>query len=387
MIGYFKLGTLFLLLAISREALAVEAEELPAEIIQVRASILSSKAKLAHLKYQEKLAYPEDKGSWAKQVQWENTKITDGENTLAALRTRLAREAANWTKSLGASPYPAMSPSITYLQAHFPKAERISSMHWEAIREEFGEETQEEFLKASYQANIFSSNPVADKNIMEHTTIVFVHDPFVKFSTLMNNARWHVIKKEMQMSSIASEEKALQMSGYKTISFEASAFSSLDDLASEFSQFVQNNSDNPSMRLLLVSTGEGSAIVHRYLDLHSGSRRNPQIAAWVNYNGRLHGIAIPLPNDREIASVAKKTPLEKQEEEFACNLLQLQEERGMSNPSLGAGFKIYNFVSWEKNERPTPEIQDAFESNATSYLITSPRKSGDLEKVIFSALR
>jgi hypothetical protein len=367
MIGYIKIAAILSLL--SSVSCFGSDENLPANLVQLYTKKLHSEANLEQLRYLEKLAAPEEKIPLAAQRQKEQSVLSDTENALAKMTA----------ESKSAFPPPPLA--LSYLQKHFPKAERLSSLHWQAIHDLFGAATEEAFLQSTYQANSFIPHTVTARE-NEHLLVVFVHDPFLKVSASIQADSWKPVNKSLKKCDLQAAMQSLKSGGYQTIDFELSAFSSMDAIAEEFAQFIRNNTEGKTQSLILVSTGEGSAIVHHYLDIKSGARRNAQVKAWINYNGRLHGF--PLPKlGREIASVkTKKSPADKQEEEMVRNVLQLQEERGIGNPSLGDGFPIYNFVSWQNKDRPTTDIQDAFESNAKSYLLTSPQAPNELANII-----
>ena len=253
--------------------------------------------------------------------------------------------------------------SLDFLFRHYPAAAgQWSPMEWQCAGEWFGKETEDSFLKTTFAMEELPKNAVLEK---ADEAVVWVTDPFTQFlakdEAAQDKARRRAVKAQ------------LETQGYTVEELEVRAYTPLDDQAEELRfALTQRLQDGP---VILVSTGYGSAVLLRTLDLNPELLMKGSILGWVNVNGKLFGE----PSGRKPASASKA---DRQLVDARHDLVLLREERLDRATPLSPKFPMLNLVTFAGGQRPGPSLRDSLLPEGKTVYV----KKGDAIGALQSAL-
>lgn len=261
-------------------------------------------------------------------------------------------ELAGWQKALMQrvalkKPARPEAEGLAYLEKTYPQARRLSPLEWEIIREWFGPQTQEAFLRSAFRISDLETEATA--TLTSAIKIIWVLDPYGR----------------LYGDSTPLKKQALEKDFPSLETLAITPFSQVENQADELKQFLLSQ----KQPFVLVSGGDASAIVHKTLDLYPGLRSLESLTGWVNVNGRLYGRAekkAPGKPGRGLASVQNSLP-----DQFESNALEglksLRKERVERATPLGKGFPILNLVS--ERSRPCANLREALVMEGTTWFV------------------
>ncbi len=241
--------------------------------------------------------------------------------------------------------------ALKFLETNLPAGKLLSVLEWNLIQIWFGRTTQEAYLRQAFSMEEAPTEPKLA--LLENAKIIWVLNPYRKILP----------------SSDSPEAKDVAALNSKIETLEISGFPELDAQAQELRLFLRKFNNAP---LVLVSSGEASAMVNKMLDLYPALRTESNVQLWLNLNGRLFGQTPPKPTGRKLASISSASPASAAdtfEAQTLAGLKQLRLETFERPTPLGKGFPIINVVAWEKNKRPTENLRESLIAEGTTWVV------------------
>lgn len=277
--------------------------------------------------------------------------LADAEE-LEAWQAQLLREKSRPARSgrvlasLATMPVPASFQDprhLAFLKAYLPEARAFSALEWQMITEWFGAGTQEAFLSWAFSL-----------------TEIQPEKSSVPSGVLLVEGAWR--------SPAGSTERELARELGASV-MRLSAFEKTEEQAEDLKRQLLARTEP----VVLVTTGEASAVVLAMLDLFPALRQHASLRGWVNVDGQLYGQG-KLPAGRVPASVEQHVRADK-------DRMQLE---SLERPTpLGPGFPIVNLVSLGKG-RPAPgSLRASLVAEGTSLFV----KEAPAWRALSSALR
>lgn len=249
------------------------------------------------------------------------------------------------------------------LEESFPEAKRMSALEWATLSEWFGSPLQQKFLRTSFEKNM---NAQSLGQIPKVAKALWVGSPFP------------ALHSAQELSSERAEKDALLASlraaGFKTEESPQSAFIALEDQCEELKLAL--TAATAEAPVLLVSFGEGSALVQKTLDLHPVLLKHEGIAGWINLNGKLYGE----PHNQPKRAPASLERANRQALESRQILLGLRAESFVRGVPFSAKFPIWNFVSasGEKDRN----LRESILPEGQTYFLPASRPSELLQTAL-----
>ncbi len=283
----------------------------------------------------------------------------------AAYAAELRRDspAPGWSASIAqallASKKPPAIPTaeeaqaVALIKTKFPNARQFSALEWSVIREWFGREVQETFLRETFSMQELNKAPSKGKG-----RLIWILDPYRK---LLHSSSGQ------DTTPYAAERKTLENLGYQVDILQLTAFEHVEDQAEELKHFLFSQLGSP---FTLVTAGDASAILLKTLDLYPSLRANEKIQAWLNVGGRLYGLKpqtgrSPASLGRENGRAELLTQLAKRE------LHRLHQGSLQRRPPLGKGFPIINIISLDKKHRSSEDLTYSLVQEGETWFLRS----------------
>lgn len=270
-------------------------------------------------------------------------------------------------------------------QRHSPQlAQKFSPLRWQAIRDIYGQSAQEKLMAQAF--SIQEWNGATDNQafaVPENTLVLWIQDPWINLRDQLNASIFTPYKDYFDQGFADQNFQWLREQGVRVVPISLSTFDSEESQAKELFHELKIRYLSPDQdNLIIVSSGQASSLVYSLLDINPELRNEKRILAWINYNGRLHGMPLRTSIDRNakkyamikkgraIASVATPVELNPENGNFE-KLTNGQMERDQPLLPLGQGFPIYSFVAKQTNRRSSPELHDGIISDGQNFYIES----------------
>lgn len=276
--------------------------------------------------------------------------------------------------------------ALEQIKKHFDPlvAKKFSPLRWQAIRDVYGVEVEEKLLQDSFLTKAWTSNGQQKnqyKSAAEQIEIVWIEDPWLAVADELGQKSMNEYAKLAQKTLSARDISELSNSGLKITPITISSYESLESQAAELLHTLRTKYlEEAKHQIVILSSGQASAIVHELFDLNPELRSNRNISAWINWNGRLQGMPLresifaeftSANKDRKaraLASIATPAELTPQFKLFR-ELTQAQLSRGDITLPLGEGFPIYSVVPRDAAERSSPELRESLVVDGTNLLV------------------
>ncbi len=250
-------------------------------------------------------------------------------------------------------PAPSEANSLANLSESFPNARKFSPLEWQAFGEWFGISMQDTFLKQTFA---ISAAPAREPAAVKNTRLLWVDDPFSRLIPKNEIARW----KAERSATLAQ----LQKQGYATEEITLSSFARINDQAEDLQLSLEKYME--AGPFLLLSSGHGSAVVMKTLDLHPAMLSKKEILGWLNLNGQLFGQTM----ESTFRKPAAETKADRQTAEARHELMLLSRERAEHRLPLPAKFPIVNLVSFGGKSRPAMNLRESLIPEGKSFFLS-----------------
>lgn len=266
------------------------------------------------------------------------------------------------------------------------KAALLAPLEWQAIRDVYGKNVEEQLVSEAFAVKTW---PTAPNTVVpsESVRVVWVNDPYANLSADLHAKAFDELATISEKSLTQKDLEPIIQSGVTVDQLYVSDYETLESQSAELFRQLQVKylAQDSSTRILLLSSGQGSAIVYELLDRYPELRQEEKIAGWVNWNGLLYGMPmreslyqktaqrIQKHNTRALASVAtpwELTPAQK----FYDELTQAQMQRQQKILPLGPGFKIWSFIPAVSEARANPELREAIIADGETWLWEKQQK-------------
>jgi hypothetical protein len=270
---------------------------------------------------------------------------------------------------------------LSYLQQRFTQAQaaRLSPLEWQAIRDIYGQQTEEALLQTNFVTKHWRNDETtnhANKNMR----IVWIQDPYVSLAPDLREKNFPEFATICQKSLDLKDFSTTNNAGVTVDKIFISDYESLESQSAELLRQLQVKyfSEDYAPQILIVSSGQASALVYELLDRYPELRKEQKIAGWVNWNGLLFGMPlresqyqqtaqrIKAQNGRALATVATPweiTPAQK----MYVELTQGQLVRQQKILPLGKGFPIWSIVPARAEDRASPELREAIVADGETW--------------------
>lgn len=260
--------------------------------------------------------------------------------------------------------------ALEFLHKRYPTPKRLSALEWLVISEWYGPRTQEAFLKIAFSMQGSQASPAR-----EQAELLWIQSPFQKLAAESTDTFRHF---QRWLRASEKTKEFVNATGMQTQSLDLSAFVKVDDQAEELFRLLK---DRHKEGMVVVTTGEASAIMHRAIDLHP-EMRDWEIAGWVNFNGRIYGLPAG-----PIRRQSTRDPVRDMEHEAISEFHRLHGETLLPPAPLGEGFPIVNLVSVQGEARPAANLRESIVPEGRSFLVESGKEAEAFRSTVLSVGR
>ncbi len=286
------------------------------------------------------------------------------------------------------------SSLLKFLWELHPDPRALTVLEWKMLGIVVGENIRNTFLLTAFSPEPWNNTraPAADaKSSFQGNTTELVY--------IENEYQWNSAGNEIQrmMANLPEPQvlkkgvARLEKLGIKVHTMALSPFPNIDDQAHELEHSFEVLKRKTSAPIIILSSGLASAVVYRWLDLHPENRDRSDIRAWINWNGRLYGVAPGVHSAAALEKAEKmlrhsRSPAAETDWELAASVLKPQGETANPAVPLGPGFAVINFVPLAGKDHPAENPREAIVPEGKVFADHEPWTIGDLPLLIQRAL-